>query len=238
VPDTFATALLRGDLSIAYQPICPAWSSADKSDYFEALLRFRGGSPIAFLDLITTPEDHCKLDLWIAQQVCKLPNHFRYAINLSPPSLHNEQFLMLLLTSHHKFILEITEHHASELAQTDRLIEICRQFPVMLDDIGAAYSGLNRLCNFNFEGIKIDGHLVRQVEENFKARAIVGNLMRMAQDLGMCCVCEYVESLQIWQMLREIHTQYAPRLDLWVQGWAVGMPAPAPREQSYSPLRE
>ena len=100
----------------------------------------------------------------------------------------------------------------------------------MLDDIGSGHSGLNRLFDFNFKGIKIDGHLVLQVEKSSKARTIVGGLMRIAQDLGICCVCEYVETLALWECLRQICAQYAPDLELYVQGWAVGMPVAIQKE--------
>jgi len=220
----FASALARGDLSMVYQPIRSISASpTDGADYFEALLRVREVSPITFLDRFTA-EDYFNLDPWVAEQVELLPSCHRYSINISPWSFCNRQFIEALLRSEHHFVLELTEHLALSLIQNNLLAEICAQFPVMLDDIGSGHSGLNRLFDFNFKGIKIDGHLVLQVEKSSKARTIVGGLMRIAQDLQICCVCEYVETLAVWGCLSDIHDQYAPELELYVQGWAVGMP--------------
>lgn len=222
--DSFDSAHDRGDLSLVFQPIRPIGSSLnDESDYFEALLRVKEVSPITFLNRLS-PQDYFKLDLWIAAQVQELPRPFRYAINVSPFSFSNLRFVETLLRSSDLFVLELTEHRALDLAQSDLLTDICAQFSVMLDDIGAAYSGLNRLLDFNFRGIKIDGHQVLQIKESFKARAIVGGLMRMAEELGICCVCERVETIEIWNLLQDVHAQHSPELELYVQGWAAGMP--------------
>lgn len=220
----FLVALENNELSIACQPIRLISAPSDRADdYFEVLLRVNGASPATFLDRLSV-SDCFKLDLWIADQVSNLPRSHRYAINLSPSSFYNRVLVEKLLNSQHDLVLEITEHHAVTLAQKDLLTEICRQFPVLVDDVGAAYSGLNRMLDFNFKGIKIDGHLVKQVQESFKARAIVNGLMRMAQDLGISCVCECVESIEVWELLKKMHAEQAPRLKLYVQGWVVGVP--------------
>ncbi len=219
---------MQDALSIVLQPIQPITSvPTDDARYFEVLLRINNGTPIAFLDRISTVKGLMQLDSWILQQVCSLPVYNRYAVNVSPYSLVDTAFVRLLSDVSQDVVLEITERHAIELTQVEILLKFCDRFPVLLDDIGEAYSGINRLCTFNFHGIKIDGHLILQVEHNLKARAIVGGLMRMAQDLQICCVCEYVETLTLWECLRKIHAQYSPELELYVQGWAVGMPSEA-----------
>ena len=224
VPDSFDSAHDRGDLSLVFQPIRPIESSLnDEADYFEALLRVKEVSPITFLDRLS-PQDYFKLDLWIAAQVQELPRQHRYAVNVSSFSFSNLRFIEMLLRSSDQFVLELTEHRALDLAQSNLLTDICAKFSVMIDDIGSAHSGLNRLLDFNFRGIKIDGHLIMQIAESFKARAIVGGLLRMAEELRICCVCECVETIEIWHLLRDIHAAKAPSLELYVQGWGVGLP--------------
>ena len=222
--DLFDSAQDRGDLSLVLQPIRPIWSSLnDEADYFEALLRVEGGSPVTFLNRLS-PQGYFRLDLWVAMQVQELPRQHRYAINVSPFSFFSLRFVEILLRSSDQFVLELTEHRALSLAQSNLLTDICAKFSVMIDDIGSAHSGLNRLLDFNFRGIKIDGHLIVQVAGSFKARTIVVGLMRMAEELGICCVCECVETEAIWHLLRDLHSNQAPGLELYVQGWAAGMP--------------
>lgn len=220
-----AEAILRESLSIVIQPIQLVGASpASQPTYFEVLLRINNGTPISFLNRLSSPDDLQSLDWWVMQQVCNLPDLNRYAVNLSPYSLSDRSFAQRIGAVRPELVIEVTERHAIELNQVEILLKLCDRFPVLLDDIGEAYSGLNRLFTYNFHGIKIDGHLVLQIEHNPKARAIVGGLMRMARDLGICCVCEYVETLTLWGCLRQIHAQYCPDLELYVQGWAVGMP--------------
>ena len=222
--DSFDSAHDQGDLSLVLQPIRLIGSSLnDAVDYFEVLLRVKKVSPISFLDGLN-PQDYFKLDLWIATQVQELPHRCRYAINVSPFSFSNLRFIEMLLRSGDLFVLELTEHCALDLAQSNLLSEVCAKFSVMIDDIGSAHSGLNRLLDFNFRGIKIDGHQILQIEQSPKARTIVGSLLRMAEELGICCVCECVETIEIWHLLRDIHANQAPSLELYVQGWSVGLP--------------
>ena len=228
MPDEVAQAILEDSLSIVMQPIQLVWAApTDLATYFEVLLRINNGTPISFLNRITSPDDHQSLDWWVMQQVCKLPPGNRYAVNLSPWSLSDKSFVQRIGVAAQELVIEVTERHAIELNQVEILLKLCDDFPVLLDDIGEAYSGINRLFTFNFHGIKIDGHLILRVERSLKARAIVGGLMRMAQDLSICCVCEYVETVALWRCLRKIHAQYSPDLELYVQGWAVGMPRKA-----------
>jgi EAL domain-containing protein (putative c-di-GMP-specific phosphodiesterase class I) len=196
VPGDFAQAILEKSLSIVMQPIQLVGASpTSQPTYFEVLLRINNGTPISFLNRLTSPDDLQALDWWVMQQVCYLPNLNRYAVNLSPYSLGDQSFVRRIGSIRSELVIEVTERHAIELNQVEILLKLCDDFPVLLDDIGEAYSGLNRLLTFNFHGIKIDGHLILQVEHNLKARAIVGGLMRMARDLGICCVCEYVETM-------------------------------------------
>ena len=224
MPKIFTAALATGDLSMVYQPIR---SISDKIDtpvsYFEALLRVKGISPIVFLSRLDAA-DYFKLDLWVAKQVIEQDNRHCYALNLSPWSFSNRELISLLLQSRDRLVLEIVEHYAFTLEQNVLLGEICCQFSVMLDDLGIAYSSLDRLCSFAFKGIKIDGSLILRIEKSHKARTIVAALMQMAQKLNMSCVAECVETEAIWQLLREAHSAIAPKLNLYVQGWAVGMP--------------
>ena len=228
LPKIFTAALASSDLSMVYQPIR---SIADKIDtpvsYFEALLRVKGISPIVFLSRLDAA-DYFKLDLWVVQQVTAQPSHYCYAINISPFSFSNRELISLLLQSRDRLVLEIVEHYAFTLEQNVLLGEICCQFSVMLDDLGVAYSSLDRLCSFAFRGIKIDGSLILRIEKSHKARTIVAALMQMAQKLNISCVAECVETEAIWQLLREAHAAIAPNLSLYVQGWAVGLPQSLP----------
>ncbi len=225
VRDLVNWAINRGDLSIELQPIRDIQSSpTEEATYFEILLRVQEMSPIDFLERLSFSEEWRSLDRWVIEQVAALPESSRYAINLSPYSLDGDLINTLLATDR-RVTIEITERHLIEITQSKTLVKLCQRFPVVLDDFAEAYSGLNRLVEFNFHGIKIDGLLVRQIGVNPKARAIVSNILRMAQDLEICCVCEFVESLELWRQLQILHTEYAPKLKLYVQGWAVGMPS-------------
>ena len=55
----------------------------------------------------------------------------------------------------------------------------------LLDDFGSGYSSYGVLQDYNFDILKIDMSLVRQIETNPKSRSILKSIIAMAHELGM-----------------------------------------------------
>ena len=73
----------------------------------------------------------------------------------------------------------------------------------LLDDFGSGYSSYGVLQDYNFDILKIDMSLVRQIETNPKSRSILKSIIAMAHELGMQLVAEGAETEEHVVFLRE-----------------------------------
>ncbi len=63
-----------------------------------------------------------------------------------------------------------------------------------IDDFGAGYSSLQRLCELPFNQIKLDGHFARELMHQPRCRAVVRASLALAQSLDMSLVVEGIET--------------------------------------------
>jgi len=99
--------------------------------------------------------------------------------------------------SERKIFLEITEGELiRDLAGFASSINQYRASGIhlVIDDFGAGYSGLNLLADFQPDVIKIDMHLVRDIDCKGPRQAIVRAVIQVCDDLGIEVVAEGVET--------------------------------------------
>ncbi|KAF0864582.1 EAL domain-containing protein [Pseudomonas sp. LD120] len=73
-----------------------------------------------------------------------------------------------------------------------------------IDDFGAGYSSLQRLCELPFNQIKLDAHFVRELVRQPRCRAVVGASLALANKLDMRLVVEGVETQLERRLLLEM----------------------------------
>ena len=94
-----------------------------------------------------------------------------------------------------------------------------RGFLFALDDFGSGYNSFHYLRELSFDYVKIDGAFVRNILSSKVDYALVRNLSRLCQDLGIRTVAEFVETQELWQALCDMGIDYA-------QGFHLGLPSP------------
>jgi len=151
-----------------------------------------------------------------------------YAVNLSGPSLNDERFLrdaVAMLRAHgaiaSKLCLEITEAVAVyDLRGARRFIDAFVETgaSVALDDFGAGYTSFAYLKHLPASMIKIDGQFVVGIEHDPRQRGIVQAIARLAHELDMRCLAEWVEDAATLRTLLELDVDYA-------QGYLFDRPA-------------
>ena len=72
---------------------------------------------------------------------------------------------------------------------------------VSLDDFGAGFSSLQRLCQLPFTEIKLDAEFVRGLLHEPRCRAVIGSTLALGQTLGMSVVIEGIETTEQHQAL-------------------------------------
>ncbi|QJI37933.1 EAL domain-containing response regulator [Pseudomonas sp. ADAK13] len=63
-----------------------------------------------------------------------------------------------------------------------------------IDDFGAGFSSLQRLCQLPFNEIKLDGEFIRTLLHEPRCRAIVSSTLALGETLGMSVVVEGIET--------------------------------------------
>jgi len=96
-----------------------------------------------------------------------------------------------------QIIFEVTEGERVEdgpwFAQILREYQRCG-FRTAIDDFGAGFAGLKLLSDFQPDIIKIDMDLVRGIDTSRPRQAIVRNLARLCEDMGITLVAEGIET--------------------------------------------
>lgn len=122
----------------------------------------------------------------------------------------------------HTVVFEIMERDAiGDMAHMRTFLNRLRKkgFLFALDDFGCGYNSFHYLHELSFEFVKIDGSFVRNILASKTDYALVRNLSRLCQDLGIRTIAEFVESADVLAALREMGIDYA-------QGFHVGRPRP------------
>lgn len=90
-------------------------------------------------------------------------------------------------------------------------------FAFALDDFGSGYNSFHYLRELHFEYVKIDGAFVRNILNSKIDYALVHNLSRLCQDIGIQTVAEFVENQGIYDALKDMGINYA-------QGFHISLP--------------
>ncbi|MDI9894164.1 EAL domain-containing protein [Rhodococcus sp. IEGM 1381] len=211
----FDAAISDGDIRPWYQPIVDLDSGRVVA--VEALVRWNHPTrglltPDKFLDRIEASELIIDLDLAVLTQglhdlLTWLPSEssLRLHVNLSGVHFAHHDCVDRLITTVHdagcdpkSVVLEITESVSFAANPSNiRFVAELRDagFGIVLDDLGAGWSGLERLLEFRLSGFKVD----RAVTGRLGTRAgdaIIRSLHLLATDLKLDFTVEGVETAE------------------------------------------
>ena len=216
-------------MHMVYQPIYSP--SLDRVSAYEALMRLQHpvlATPIDLIEAATKLGMQAQLDHHVcnlvSEEIAKADHDARILVNLLPESLEDGSLLTdgsPLLAHADRVGLEVTERvplnaHGSAGAKLNELRDA--GFCLVLDDLGAGYSGLNSFANILPEVVKFDMELVSGIEQSETKTKLVSTLVMLCQDLGILTVAEGVETAHEYEHLLELGC------DLF-QGYFVARPA-------------
>ncbi len=149
--------------------------------------------------------------LTLHRQAHEVGHVLNIALNLHATQLANAQLvptirsiLALHGTPGHCLTLELTESGLLEAPATslENLVRLrmmgCR---LSIDDFGAGFSSMQRLCQLPFNEIKLDGEFIRTSEDEPRCRAVISSTLALGDALGMSVVIEGVETDEQRQQL-------------------------------------
>ena len=243
--ENFDRALSEGWIKIYYQGIMRL--ETGKSTVQEALARWvdpvRGIiSPGEFIPVLEKYHLLYKLDLYMMEQVCReIPMRVDAGLLLLPVSMNfsgqdfdyvdvaaelnrlYDQYNISRFAGKDYFIVEITEQDMATGTEHfhEQLRKLRREgYKLWLDDFGSGYSSLSMFSRYDFNLIKFDMELLRNLNDHNGAnRRIIKAMIDVARGLGIHTLVEGMETEEQRQFLREVGCELA-------QGYLFHRPEP------------
>lgn len=233
--------IVNNDIIPVFQPIISLKDGTVLG--FEALSRIRENEVFEDVEeLFRYAEKSGRI--WQLEQVCRriiLHEIFlqkeqfdsyqgRLFINVSPKVLHDEKFRVGFTREYTRrygidtdcIVFEVTERERieDEAGFQDAINHYKMQnYQIAIDDVGSAYSGLNRICSLSPNYIKLDMSLVREVYKNPLKYAIIKGMVELSHNSGILLIAEGVETKKELDMLIDLGVQYG-------QGFYLATPSP------------
>ncbi len=223
----FDDAIREQQIVAYYQPIVD--TKTGEINGFEALARWLHPtlgivSPGVFIPLAEQNNLEIELGESIIEQACQFiekVNTQRGNANLRPVTVHvnlrSTHFYHMHLV---KYLEEVTAQHQVQAGQLvvemtesmlmgveteviSRMEEIkSLGIQLALDDFGTGYSSFSTLCSFPLDIVKLDKSYIDQLDQNERAKILMRNIVKMAQELGLTTVAEGVETASQVRKLR------------------------------------
>ena len=86
-----------------------------------------------------------------------------------------------------------------------------------IDDFGTGYSNFENILKLNVDILKIDGSLIKSIDQNPRNRIVVEAIVDFARKIGIDTVAEFVASEDILSHVQDLGITYA-------QGFHTGKP--------------
>ena len=223
--EAFEQALINEDIHVFFQP------KVSLKDYeligAEALSRWIVNGeivpPDSFIPILEETTRICELDFYVLTHVCKSIQSWiqhgvkpvKVSVNFSRRHLSNKNLvndIVEVLDKYevpHQYIeVELTETTIdADFAALKQIVYGLRECGIesSVDDFGMGYSSLSLIRDVPFKVLKIDKSFLgdKNMESDERQRSMMKHVISMANDLGMECIAEGVESMEHVQLLKE-----------------------------------
>jgi EAL domain-containing protein (putative c-di-GMP-specific phosphodiesterase class I) len=209
------------EFSFAFQPIVDVRNREIIS--FEALVRGPHGEPSASVFAQVPMNETLKFDELCRRKAINLASRLKIPrslnLNLAAQSIY-EVDLSIQTTFQasiqsgipaENIIFEVLE--SESLTSQKNLIKYLRLiqdfgFSTAIDDFGAGYSGLKLLVEYQPHYIKLDRHLIGNIQQDFVRQRIFSGIRRIANSLAIHIVAEGVEQAGEYLWLQEAGVRF------------------------------
>jgi len=224
-------ALVEHRIVCQYQPIVSC--STGKVEKYETLVRIQNedGSlipPYDFLPIAQKTKLYHHITQEVVYQACHLfaDRDEQFSINLSSSDMLDAKTLTTIENilrqtgTADRVIFEILESEGIENFEEvasfiSKMKNLGAKFAV--DDFGTGYSNFENILKLNVDILKIDGTLIKTINENPRTLIVVEAIIDFAHRIGIDTVAEFVASEEILQKVTELGITYA-------QGFHTGKP--------------
>ncbi|MEJ2213701.1 MAG: EAL domain-containing protein [Gammaproteobacteria bacterium] len=177
-------------------------------------------SPFYFLDVAKKTKLYHKITKVVVTKTLEALqkiNDVEFSINLSPDDLmHNEtmDFISKAISQSNcakRVVLEIVE--SEEIEELNAVSDSINQLKglgckVAIDDFGTGYSNFSYLMQINADFIKVDGSLIKDIDQNENSRVIAQTILQFANQLELKTVAEFVHNEKVMDEVKRMGFDY------------------------------
>lgn len=230
VESAFADAIDKEEFRVYYQP------KVNLKDYTlcgaEALCRwFRKGEmipPYRFIPALEQSKSICVLDFYMLEHTCRDIRRWlnegkpvvKVSVNFSRRHLGDMDLLGRIISCidkynvPHKYIeIELTETTTDvNFSDLKKIVVGLHEAGIStsIDDFGIGYSSLNLIKELPWNVLKIDkSFLPDENDSDSQKYVMLKHIIALAQDIGLACIVEGVESAEQVRLLKENNCFYA-----------------------------
>ncbi|MDD2781333.1 GGDEF domain-containing phosphodiesterase [Sulfuricurvum sp.] len=224
-------ALVEHRIVCQYQPIVSTLTG--KIEKFETLVRIKNEddtliAPYDFLPIAQKTKLYHHITQEVVYQACNLfaARHEQFSINLSGSDILDSRTVATIENilrqtgTADRIIFEILESEGIEnFDEVALFISKMKSLgaKIAIDDFGTGYSNFENILKLNVDILKIDGSLIKSINENPRHRIVVEAIVDFAHRIGIDTVAEFVSSEEILQNVTDLGITYA-------QGFHTGKP--------------
>ena len=230
IQQLFPQALKDGEFLVYYQPKVSLRDG--RLAGAEALCRWRHQDviipPAEFIPVLERSLEICKLDFYMLDHVCQDIRRWldegrdvvRVSVNLSRKHMMDIDLLehiIEIIDRHdvpHKYIeIELTETTTDiEFKDLKRVVNGLQNVGIYtsVDDFGIGYSSLNLIKEIPWNVLKVDrSFLPVENDDNSRKAVMFRYVVGMAQEMGLECIAEGVETNAQVQLLKDNNCEFA-----------------------------
>ena len=232
-----SNAFKRDNIVTYYQPIVN--NSNLRYEKYECLVRMIDGdkviSPYFFLDIAKQTREYFNITKTVIKQSFEMfkDKNVEFSINLSINDITEpkiSEYIIMMLERYDigsKIVFEIVEsEYIEKFEDVMRFIAKVKKYncKIAIDDFGTGYSNFEYLIKLKADYLKIDGSLIKNIDKDKNAYIVVSTIVDFAKKLGMKTVAEFVESEEIFNIVKNLGIDYSqgyyfcePKKDLLVE---------------------
>ncbi|CAA6825056.1 MAG: diguanylate cyclase/phosphodiesterase (GGDEF & EAL domains) with PAS/PAC sensor(s) [uncultured Sulfurovum sp.] len=211
-------------------------NKTQKTVKYETLVRMldHEGVPVSTLTLLEVSQK-AKLYPQITKIVIEkalntfknLPN-IEFSINLTIDDILSEEITQYIYGKLKNYpnsknvIFEITEsEEVSDYKVINDFIQEVKKYgaKIAIDDFGSGYANFEHIININADYIKIDGSLIKNINQDNNAAIITEAIISFSKKLGRKTITEYVHNQEVYETVKALGADYS-------QGYYFGKPSP------------
>jgi len=207
-----------------------------KTSKYETLVRMldREGHPVStftFLEIAQKAKLYPQITRIVIEKALKtfenLPD-IEFSINLTIDDILSEEMTQFIYKEVQNFphsqniIFEITEsEEVDDYMIINDFIDEVKKYGVKIaiDDFGSGYANFEHLININADFIKIDGTLIKNINEDPNAAIITEAIISFSKKLNRKTITEYVHNEAVYETVKRLGADYS-------QGYYFAEPAP------------